>query len=466
MKRKSLLCLLSFLLAFSLLLAACAPASDHDSALNENQNTSSSDVEYPAYDTSGVYPDVTGQLVIDVTEVNRIPIVVAMDIYQRMFPNVEIVTKNYITEDETSAYYENLATDIMAGKASDLILFRSNTFPDIYKSMEAGVFENLNSYFENDDSIHLENYHSAILEGGVYQGSRFFVPIGYTVDAFLTTREALEDKGVELSDTPTFKEFIGALGTYIKETKTNTDEYVLSISDLSYNFWPWSNIELVNYMDKTVNVKTEEFKLLMDFMRDLYSYFEQRSSLKNVDVDLIKSGTLLLKNNSTIHPTVFLNDYLRLLEDSTPVCFTMPGVNGKSGAKVYYGAVIPKASANKENAYEFLKILMSEDVQGSPMLSLSLPVNNQAREEIINYWIDRHIEYIKQEDGVDISEKVTPEVRQSLIDMYSDVVYASNDSNTILDFIYETMTPYFKGEAEYDDCVAQLQNKLELYVLE
>ena len=332
--------------------------------------------------------------------------------------------------------------------------------------MEAGVFEDLNPYFENDDSIHLENYHSAILEGGVYNGSRFFVPIGYTVNAFLTTREALEDKGVELSDTPTFKEFIGALGTYITETKNHTDEYVLSIKDLNYNFWPWSNIELVNYVDKTVNVETEEFKLLMDFMRDLYSYFEQRSRLTNVDVDLIKSGTLLLKNNSTVHPTVFLNEYLRLLEDSTPVCFTMPGVNGQTGAEAYYGAVIPKASANKENAYEFLKILMSEDVQGIPVLGISLPVNNQAREEIINYWIDAHIEYIKEEDGVDISEKVTPEIRQFLVDMYSDVTYAANDSNAILDFIYESMTPYFNGEAEYDECLAQLKNKLELYVLE
>lgn len=466
MKRRSLLCLLSFLLAFSLLLAACTPASDHDSELNENQNTSSGDVEYPAYDTSGVYPDVTGQLVIDVTDENRNPIVSAMNIYQQMFPNVEVVTNNYVTEEETSAYYKNLAADIMAGKASDLILFRSNTFPDIYKSMEAGVFEDLNPYFENDDSIHLENYHSAILEGGVYKGSRFFVPIGYTVDAFLTTREALEDKGVELSDTPTFKEFIGALGTYITETKNHTDEYVLSIKDLNYNFWPWSNLEIVDYVDKTVNVEMEEFKLLMDFMRDLYSYFEQRSRLTNVDVDLIKSGTLLLKNNSTVHPTVFLNEYLRLLEDSTPVCFTMPGVNGQTGAEAYYGAVIPKASANKENAYEFLKILMSEDVQGIPVLGISLPVNNQAREEIINYWIDAHIEYIKEEDGVDISEKVTLEIRQFLVDMYSDVTYAANDSNAILDFIYETMTPYFNGESEYDECLAQLKNKLELYVLE
>lgn len=286
------------------------------------------------------------------------------------------------------------------------------------------------------------------------------------MNAFLTTREALEDKGFELGDTQNFKDFIGALGTYIEKTKNSTGEYVMSIADLSYNFWPWSNFEIVDYVDKTVNVETEEFKLLMDFMRDFHSYYEQRESLLSTDINQVKSGVLLFKNNSTIHPTVFLNEYLRLLEDGTPVCFTMPGVNGKSGANAYYGAVIPKASANKENAYEFLKILMSEDVQGSPTIGISLPVNNQAREAIINYWIDGHIKSIKQEDGVDISEKVTPEVRQSLIDMYGDVVYAANDSNAILDFIYETMTPYFKGEAEYDECVAQLKNKLELYVLE
>lgn len=466
MKRRSLLCLLSFLLAFSLLLAACTPASEHDSELNENQNTSSGYVEYPAYDTSGVYPDVTGQLVIDVTEDNSKIMIIAIDIYQRMYPNVEVIVNKYLTAEDVQSYYDNIPADIMAGKASDLVLIDSLTFPDIYKSMEAGVFEDLNPYFENDDSIHLENYHSAILEGGVYNGSRFFVPIGYTVNAFLTTREALEDKGVELSDTPTFKEFIGALGTYITETKNHTDEYVLSFCDLSYYFWPWSNLEIVDYVDKTVNVETEEFKLLMDFMRDFHSYFEQRESLLNPDINQIKSGVLLFDNNPTVHPIMFMNDYLRLLEDSTPVCFTMPGVNGQTGAEAYYGAVIPKASANKENAYEFLKILMSEDVQGSPMLSLSLPVNNQAREEIINYWIDVHIEYIKEEDGVDISEKVTPEIRQFLVDMYSDVTYAANDSNAILDFIYETMTPYFNGESEYDECLAQLKNKLELYVLE
>lgn len=96
------------------------------------------------------------------------------------------------------------------------------------------------------------------------------------MNAFLTTREALEDKGFELGDTQNFKDFIGALGTYIEKTKNSTGEYVMSIADLSYNFWPWSNFEIVDYVDKTVNVETEEFKLLMDFMRDFHSYYEQR----------------------------------------------------------------------------------------------------------------------------------------------------------------------------------------------
>ena len=38
------------------------------------------------------------------------PIVTAMNIYQQMFPNVEVVIKNYMTEEETSAYYENLCS--------------------------------------------------------------------------------------------------------------------------------------------------------------------------------------------------------------------------------------------------------------------------------------------------------------------------------------------------------------------
>ena len=39
-------------------------------------------------------------------------------------------------------------------------------------------------------------------------------------------------------------------------------------------------------------------------------------------------------------------------------------------------------------------------------------------------------------------------------------------SYKVRNFIAETMEPYFKGEKAYDECLKNLNNKLELYINE
>jgi hypothetical protein len=149
--------------------------------------------------------------------------------------------------------------------------------------------------------------------------------------------------------------------------------------------------------------------------------------------------------------------------DYSPIYFNFPGVNGKSSSHPHIISAITRTSQNKANAYAFLKILLSAEIQGGNIPGLNLTIA-----PVLNSAVDMQVQ--GEYDGISFDGKSVdfPEkARQN----YADIITAVDDCQLLVgtpmrEIYYTYMTPYFKGEDSYENCLIQTRNFLELYISE
>ena len=135
--------ILSLLLALSLLMSAMIGCDRSPKSSNSEAETE------PDYSWFSL-PEETGRLTVYIAEdAYEAVLTPALELFRERYPEVEVNIETY-NEDE---YKTVLRKEIPEGMGPDLVLFQSNTFPDIYKTMSTGVFEDLNPYFALDEEI-------------------------------------------------------------------------------------------------------------------------------------------------------------------------------------------------------------------------------------------------------------------------------------------------------------------------
>ena len=88
---------------------------------------------------------------------------------------------------------ERLNIEVMSGGGPDLFSNYMNL--PFEKLIQNGAFRDLNELIENDtaeDKIDLDNYNQAIMDAGVYDGKRYYLPAFYRVDTIVGYEQVFE----------------------------------------------------------------------------------------------------------------------------------------------------------------------------------------------------------------------------------------------------------------------------------
>jgi len=402
----------------------------------------------------------------------------AVTLFKQQYPDVDVQVRDFGDANDyqnEENYMEVLKSDLAAGEGPDLILFTPGELGDLDKIAEGGTFQDLDGYFQNDSEFSLDTCNEAVMDSGIYQGSRLFVPISYSVNLLLTCEETLEAENQTLPETQ--EDLYAQMTAYGETYRDDTSKYFTQQYDLFYNLFQASALSVVDYSDKTVTVDNDGFQSFMNAYAALYEMDHQRSEdgVYVTDPDNSETGDFVKLNREDkilyIHETApfdFLDDYGELLYDHTPVYTAIPSESGKPAVQVAMTAAINKNSDNKENAYQLLKILLSEEMQSYGMNSgcgfFSYPVLSGVLEKCLT---EENITYagVSTPDKTIVYASVPADTITAFVDAVSDVT-CSNISYTVEKFVWDEMEPYFKGQKSYDDCLSSLKNKLELYVNE
>jgi ABC-type glycerol-3-phosphate transport system substrate-binding protein len=262
----------------------------------------------------------------------------------------------------------------------------------------------------------------------------------------------------------TFDGYAGEIKRYLEKYASTKAIYGQGLG-LGWNmFFPWSGLRIIDYENKKVNVDGDDFKKVMEAYKDIFIQDSTGLFSPFYPAEALKNGEILLNKSYSIF--TFAMRYGEIAFESSPVYFPFPAVNGKTTAEVKTSASILATSPNKANAYEFLKILLSEEIQYEDVNSFFrewyiMPVVNT----VFDKMVPEAVEYINKWD------RGAAPVLTNVVWDYLNICTSIDDCQfnvygVIQEIFYTYMLPYFKNEDTYENCLNKTRNFLELYVSE
>lgn len=385
--------------------------------------------------------------------------------------------------DSLEEMYTIMATEIMSGDGPDIIsLDQPLPFEKLIENHAfADVDELINTYGSNID---FNDYNTKVMESGIVNRKRYFVPFFYCPNIFISTQEKLKEYDLNFSDF-SYKE----LSRQLSQEKVScslfgneSDNYSLLYSFID---------SYVNFDNKTTNFDTNSFLENIDYIKKLIN---NDNTNENVYYDLYNSennGCILstprLLFGGTIGgiKTAYYNIFL---QNKTPAILPNFSYENKITAYVECGIAINQNSDKKDKALRFIEYCLSEDVQEywcgsrsdkgfSGTNEISLTVNNKAFDYAVE--VETGEEWDYNEDGEfdeeekEFSENVDSIFWKDYLGIIDDIsgctLYNYKNLKTTYynsSVIVDIVDKYLKGDISKEKFIRQLTAATEIYLTE
>ena len=385
--------------------------------------------------------------------------------------------------DSLDEMYTTMATEIMSGDGPDIIsLDQPLPFEKLIENHAfADVDELINTYGSNID---FNDYNTKVMESGIVNRKRYFVPFFYCPNIFISTQEKLKEYDLNFSDF-SYKE----LSRQLSQEKVScslfgneSDNYSLLYSFID---------SYVNFDNKTTNFDTNSFLENIDYIKKLINndntnenvYYNLYNSENNGCI--LSTPKLLFGGTIGGVKTAYYNIFL---QNKTPAILPNFSYENKITAYVECGIAINQNSDEKDKALRFIEYCLSEDVQEywcgsrsdkgfSGTNEISLPVNNKAFDYAVE--VETGEEWDYNEDGEfdeeekEFSENVDSIFWKDYLGIIDDIsgctLYNYKNLKTTYynsSVIGDIVDKYLKGDFSKDKFIRQLTAATEIYLTE
>ena len=385
--------------------------------------------------------------------------------------------------DSLEEMYTIMATEIMSGDGPDIIsLDQPLPFEKLIENHAfADVDELINTYGSNID---FNDYNTKVMESGIVNRKRYFVPFFYCPNIFISTQEKLKEYDLNFSDF-SYKE----LSKQLSQEKVScslfgneSDNYSLLYSFID---------SYVNFDNKTTNFDTNSFLENIDYIKKLINndntnenvYYNLYNSENNGCI--LSTPKLLFGGTIGGVKTAYYNIFL---QNKTPAILPNFSYENKITAYVECGIAINQNSDKKDKTLRFIEYCLSEDVQEywcgsrsdkgfSGTNEISLPVNNKAFDYAVE--VETGEEWDYNEDGeFDEEEKEFSENVDSIFWKYYLGIIDDISGCTLYNYknlkttyynssvIGDIVDKYLKGDISKDKFIRQLSAATEIYLTE
>ncbi|HOM02960.1 MAG TPA: extracellular solute-binding protein [Acetivibrio sp.] len=401
------------------------------------------------------------------------------------YPNVEFEVVSFNNADE---FKNRLLTELMAGEGPDVIVLSpstkkgSITIETMRKLVESGALCDLEPYISKDEEMNLSEYNETVLNSGVINGKRYFIPIAYDVPILWTANSILEKNNIENKITNwTLKDMADFAVRFKKE---NSDKYLFGYGDgfirnIMYANWR----EFVDYDKKQASFDSDEFAKLLEFTGQV-----ERAGICNeelireysgMEFEALKNGkiTLISSTEYPINPWElwYRNSHINYYFNPDSIRLSkLPAFRDSMKIVAHPTDIVAinKNSKNKMTAYEVLKAFLSKEIQSSQQFRnlMGIPVNNEAIKELVE-------KYSTEEGkttlpvGTAISETMdTVPLPESVEAEYNSIINGVTEcvlvDEQIIDFMIEGFNEYKKGNMSARDAAKLVQQKVTLFLNE
>ena len=383
----------------------------------------------------------------------------------------------YNTEEDYTAGFTKLATELLAGNVPDIIDLRNMPYTQLAAK---GLLEDLYPYIDADKDLSRGDFFENILNAYEVDGKLYTA-----VSSFLIA--TLQGASSVVGDTPgwTYDDYYAALAS-MPEGCEGLDVGVTQYQILNMCL----AIDLPNYLDWSTGecrFESDDFKALLEFAKS----FPSEESMEGYEMSAEDSTQTRISQGKQMLQTVslgtFYEDGSRNIFGGDTTYIGFPNAKGDCGSVMTGGGMYAMTSTckDKEGAWQFLRMILSEDYQ----LGLdTFPVNKSAFNTLLeeakeikyerdangNYKLDENGERIREvigsyTDGTnyyDMYSGISEEFANDILEAIEYTTKAVEFDTSITDIVYEEAQAYFAGQKSVDEVARIIQSKANIYVNE
>jgi ABC-type glycerol-3-phosphate transport system substrate-binding protein len=377
----------------------------------------------------------------------------------------------YANNDDWNAGLTRLNTDIVSGRAPDIMLLGSNMPSQSY--MAKGLFADLLPFIEKDPDLDVDNLMPNVVEAFSMDGKLYqLVPHYYVYTAIAKTANVGSDPGWTIDDAEALlaRQPEGTTLFDMFMTRETLLQSAMTFGEGQFIDWTTGRC----YFDSPAFIKLLE--LMSNYSDEIDYSFYERVDFWDEYQSAYRNGRILMMITTISN----LRDYNRTAQgqfggDVTPIGFPTEGGNGA----VLTGNLcltISAKSRNRDGAWEFLRTFLSEEYQKNRGWSLPIlrSVYDQQAQEATErpFWIDEN--GVKQEYDdtwwINDQEIILQPMTRAEVDRLTDYILSVRTANsynqTLMDIINEEAAAYFAGQKSVQEVVAIIQSRAQIYVSE
>ncbi|WP_164545707.1 ABC transporter substrate-binding protein [Paenibacillus albus] len=389
----------------------------------------------------------------------------AKEKYEALHPNTTIEFKEFesgamMSESEVEKYIKSTTTEVLSGKGADLFAFTTVELP-IDKYVNHGAFENVDDWIKRDTGFDQQQYQMNIMEGSKMNGGLYIMPVEFYLEALYGDTDGLKKAGVAIDD----KNW-----TWNQFTEISKQLAGKNGSGYSMNFLPPE--AMIN------NLVSDNYKRLIDganakasfdtpFFTELLTEVKEMYDEKELSDDAAQFRKSLLSYSLMTSPSDYLVRLASYFKNSK--VYQKPHASDQqSGVSflVTNQIAMNAHSEVKRDAWEFMKFLLSEEMQNYPHqtgFAMNKAVNEKAVEDVKKNGIDKDV----GAKGGGAVVKVTDENLNALRDMLSAASLRNMGyETTVQQIVAEEVKAFFAGQKSADDVAELIQNRVTTYLNE
>lgn len=385
--------------------------------------------------------------------------------------------------EEYDSYVNSLNTALMSGKGPDILAVGGLPYE---KYISRNILADLSEIMVKDGAFDIGAYYSNVLDAMKYKGRLYTMPVSFLINAVFANKKALSERNVTVDDSEwTWNDFKAAGEKVLQAGSGAGDVYVvppdISHIDMLNVLLQGSYGKFTDIEGKSSNFDSREFIELLNMAKHFGS--GDGISVKGSNMGTLKRLLGALFEAASRGTVVFcpgsVNDFIMLSTGKVLLggelnILKLPGSGaGKRGGSFVCEQVfaINSSSKHKEKAWEFIKILLSEEVQIMDDL-FGFPVNKAAlrkKAEDVNAMLKAQSFMIsvarKGSEVKPVSPEPLTEGEMDLVYKYIEGLseYAAIDRK-VWSIIQAEAERFFFGRKSAEDTAKAIQNKAGIYL--
>jgi ABC-type glycerol-3-phosphate transport system substrate-binding protein len=335
----------------------------------------------------------------------------------------------------------------------------------------AGAFLDLNTFIGQDADFNLDDYVRGVIDGGLFNGKRYLMPYAYYLPVYAASTKVVNDIGFDMSKTSDMLSFISEISRTFSQAQSNPNfQTMLWPGGMLSEIRAFSGVPIADFETGTALPDEENLRKLLEAYKP---YFPVDDNFDNVvrnigtpKPDHLINGTVTFLDTQLLWGFFETAARLKQLEVDFEM-FTVPGVDGKVYAEGINTVAIRAGSPNQQNAWNFIKLLLSAESQKGTYAVVWKPVNKEALVWEVERWYNYFSGSVQDRPGAEfiLYAKLSEAEKQAYLNLLLNV----DDSNAYHSggLAFDThMIPFLEGDVSYETAINGLRNHLTLYVSE